>query len=281
MSKKLIIAAALTGAWPTKSMSPYVPMTPDEIAADAVACVKAGASMLHIHVRDDNEKGSMDTERFKAAYYAVTKALDEAGLDAVINLTTSGQSGVSDETRMAHLIALKPEMCSFDAGSMNWGANVFMNSPAFLEKLCHCVLENDIKPEIEVFNGSMMVNAAAYVKKGLLKQPTHYQFVLGGAGAMEGTVHNLNFFRNMLPEGSTWSVTGVGKAHLPMLLAALAMDADGVRVGLEDNLYYAHGQLATNAQLVERAATLGRLAGREPATAAEARELLDITRRHS
>lgn len=279
--KKLIIAAALTGAWPTKAMSPYVPMTPDEIAADAVACVKAGASMLHIHVRDENEKGSMDTERFKAAYYAVKQALNESGVDAVINLTTSGQSGVSDEIRMAHLVALKPEMCSFDAGTMNWGAGVFMNSPAFLEKLCHCVLENDIKPEIEVFNGSMMVNAAEYAQKGLLKQPAHYQFVLGGAGAMKGTVRNLQFYHDMLPQGSTWSVTGVGKAHLPMLLAGLAMGADGVRVGLEDNLYYTRGQLATNAQLVARAAALAQLAGREPATAAEARELLGITRKHS
>lgn len=282
MEKRVIITAALSGTATTKEMAPAVPLTAEEIAEDAVAVVKAGASVIHIHVRDERGLPTMDTGRFEETYHAVQSALKREGLDAVLNLTTSGASGGTAplELRLGHLRRLKPEMCSFDAGTMNWDCSlVFENTPAFLTELCQCVSEEGVKPEIEIFDGGMMGNVEYYVKNGLLKSPCHYQFVLGVLGGLEGTVKNLLFLKERLPEGATWSVTGIGKAHVPMMLAGLALGCDGLRVGLEDNLYLSRGVKATNAQLVARAAGLCLLAGREPATAAQAREILSLPAR--
>lgn len=282
MNKKLIIAAALSGTSTLKSMVPTVPETAEEIAAEVVKVARAGASIVHIHVRDDTGRATMDTTQFEKAFRATKEALVKENLDVVINLTTSGAYGgtAPDELRLGHLRKLKPEMCSFDAGTMNWGCNlVFDNSPDFLEKLCACTSENDIKPEIEIFDGGMMTNAEYYIKKGMLKTPCHYQFVLGVLGGLEGTPKNLQFLVDRLPTGSTWSVTGIGKAHIPMMLAGLSMGCDGIRVGLEDNIYFSSGLKATNVQLVERAARLAKLTGRELATAQEAREMLGIKRK--
>lgn len=276
--KKLIISAALTGFAGSKTLSPHIPLTPEEIAADAVAVAKAGAAMVHIHVTDENGKPTMRADRFEATFRAIKEATEKAGVDLIINLTTSGGSYVTEE-RLAHLKLLRPEVCSYDAGTFNWGlGGIFQNSPQFLVEAGHLTRELDIKPEIEVFDYGMLGNAIAYMKKGVLKPPCHVQFVLGVLGAMDGTVENLQYLQSKLPEGSTWSVTGIGKAHLPMLLAGLALGADGVRVGLEDNIYLEHGVKARNVQLVERAAAIARLAGREPATAEETREILGITR---
>lgn len=132
MGKKLIITAALCGAGTMKSQTPYVPVTPEEIAADAVACAKAGASVIHIHVRDDEGKNTMETERFCHVVNLVREELAKANLDAVLNLTSSG-SKFSEDMRLAHLPILKPEMCSYDPGSMNWANSyIFANSPSFL-----------------------------------------------------------------------------------------------------------------------------------------------------
>lgn len=279
--EKLIITAAITGADTDKNLTPHIPLTPAEIADDVVRVVKAGAAIVHIHVRDDEGFGSMDTDRFIEAYKLSKAALEKNGLDAILNLTTSGakEGTCADELRLAHLKVLRPEMCSFDAGTINFGCDfVFDNSPAFLEKLCNTTLECEIKPEIEIFDAGMMGNAKYYMDKGLLKAPCHFQFVLGVLGGLEGTVENLQFLVNRLPAGSTWSVTGIGKAHMPMMLAGLAMGCNGIRVGLEDNIYYSHGVKATNAQLVERAVTLAKLSGREIASAEEARQILGIRR---
>lgn len=282
MSKKLIVAAALSGTSTLKSMVPAVPETAEEIAADIVRVVKAGASIVHIHVRDENGRATMDTAQFEKAFCATKEAVQKEGLDVIINLTTSGAYGgtAPDALRLGHLEKLKPEMCSFDAGTMNWGCGlVFENPPEFLEKLCKCTAENDIKPEVEIFDAGMMANAAYYAKKGLLKAPTHYQFVLGVLGGLDPNARDLQFLVDRLPEGSTWSVTGIGKGHIPMMLAGLAMGCDGIRVGLEDNIYYSAGVKTTNEELVKRAVELGKLAGREIATAAEAREMLGIHRK--
>lgn len=277
-SNKLIISAALTGAMTPKSACPGIPITPDEIAADVVACARAGAAAVHIHVRNERFQFTMETERFVAAFEAIKKACLRENVDVIVNLTTSNGPG-SDEIRLAHLKALRPEMCSYDAGTLNWGPNIFENSPRFLEKLGACTQELDIKPEVEIFDASMIGNAVRLIKKGFLKAPCHFQFVLGVAGGLEGNIDSLNFLVPKLPDGSTWSITGIGRSHMPMLLAGLAAGADGVRVGLEDNIFFSKGVLATNVMLVERAAAMGKLAGREIATAAEAREILGITRK--
>ncbi|MDR1572839.1 MAG: 3-keto-5-aminohexanoate cleavage protein [Clostridiales Family XIII bacterium] len=276
---KLILTAALCGAGTTKAQTPHVPITPDEIATDSVACVKAGAAILHIHVRDKDGANSMDTEIFVEVVGKVRAALAAEGLDAILNLTTSG-SKFSEELRMAHLPVLQPEMCSYDPGTMNWANSyVFLNTPAFLEKLGKYAQELEIKPELEIFDGGMIGNIEYYIKKGVLKTPCHVQFVLGVTGGMPGDAAALSYLLPRIPKGSTWSVTGIGRSHVPCMLLGLAEGCDGLRVGLEDNIFYEKGVLATNAQLVARAAEFGKLAGREIASAAEARETLGLKKK--
>jgi len=175
-------------------------------------------------------------------------------------------------------------MCSFDPNTINWANSyIFENSPRFLNRLSKEVVENDIKPEFEVFDTGHIDSVLYYANKWNIPQPAHIQFVMGVGGSMPGTAGNLAFLVNKLPAGSTWSVSGIGKAHMPMMLAGLALGCDGLRVGLEDNIMYgkdADGNkiIATNLMLVERAVELTKLAGREVATAQEAREILGITR---
>ena len=276
--EKLIITAALLGAGTTRAQASTVPLTPDEIAPQVVAAAKAGAAIVHLHARDDEGKNTMETQRFVEIYEKSTQACREAGVDVIFNLTSSGGK-FPYEMRLAHLKLLEPEMCSYDPGSMNWGDRyVFLNEPAFLRQLSQVVMEHNIKPELEIFDGGMLYTCLDYIRKGLLKPPCHFQFVLGVSGGLPGTVDSLAFLLDKLPEGATWSATGIGKAHMPVMLASLAAGCTGLRVGLEDNVLMSRGVPATNVSLVERAAALGRLAGREIATAAEAREILGITR---
>lgn len=277
-SKKLIITAALCGAGTMKSQTPYVPVTPEEIAADAVACAKAGASVIHIHVRDEDGKNTMETERFCHVVGLVRERMTQAGVDAVLNLTSSG-SKFSENMRLAHLPILKPELCSYDPGSMNWANSyIFANSPNFLERLGTLCQEYAIKPECEVFDGGMMGNIEYYLKKGFLRAPIHYQFVLGVSGGMPGNADSLAYLLPKMLPGSTWSITGIGRAHMSCMMLGLAEGCDGLRVGLEDNIYLEKGIPATNVQLVERACKLGELAGRTIATASDAREILGLTK---
>ena len=274
--KKIIITAALCGAGTTKEQTPYVPITPEEIAADAVACVKAGASVIHIHIRDKEGKNTMETDRWIEVVTKVREALAAENLDAVLNLTSSG-SKFPEEMRLAHLPILKPEMCSYDPGTMNWANSyVFLNTPSFLEKLGELTIKEEIKPELEIFDGGMIGNVEYYLKKGFLKEPLHYQLVLNVSGGMKGNIENINYIVSKLRPGSTWSISGIGASHMACMLGGLAAGCTGLRVGLEDNIYMEKGVLATNAQLVERACRLAELAGREIATAAEAREILGL-----
>ena len=278
LKNKVIITAALCGAGTTKEQNPNVPITPEEIAADVVAVAKAGAAIAHIHVRDENGVNSMEPARFIEVVTKARKACEEAGVDIVINCTTSGGKW-PEEKRMGHLPELLPEMCSYDPGTMNWANSyVFLNTPQFLEKLGMLTQELNIKPEIEIFDAGMMGNLEYYIKKGILKEPCHVQFVLGVSGGMPGKLESLAYLLPKLPKGSTWSITGIGKSHMPMMLAGLAAGCNGLRVGLEDNIYMEKGVLATNVSLVERACELAKVAGREIATAAEAREILGLVK---
>ena len=192
LDNKVILTVAPTGAWPTKNETPYVPLQPKEIADEIYACWKAGASVAHIHVRDDEDKSSMNFDKF----VETVNLIRSTDCDIVINLTTSGQLGLEDEERFKHLIELKPDIGSYDCGSMNWQHNsVFENSPRFLEKLGTVMQENNVKPEIEIFDAGMISNALYYLKKGFLKAPLHFQFVLGAAGGMDATVENLVFLK--------------------------------------------------------------------------------------
>ena len=278
MGKKLIIQAALNGAGTTKAQTPNVPITPEEVAADTIACAKAGAAVVHFHCRDGEGKNTMETELFTKLINVVREECVKANVDIVFNLTTSGGK-FPEDMRLAHLPILMPEMCSYDPGTMNWANSyVFLNTPQFLERLGTLSQELKIKPELEIFDGGMMGNVDYYVKKGFLKGPLHYQFVLGAPGGMDGNIESLSFLLPKIQPGSTWSITGVGRAHLPMMLAGLSEDCDGLRVGLEDNIFMEKGILATNASLVERAVKLGEDVGRSIATAAETREILGLKR---
>ncbi len=276
---KLIITCALCGVGTTKEQNPNVPITPDEIAADGLECVKAGASILHIHVRDANGVNAMDKDIFVEVVGKIREKVAAAGLDVVINVTTSG-SKFTYEQRMSHLALVKPEMCSYDPGTMNWANSyVFLNEPKFLEELGTLTQELGVKPEIEIFDAGMIGNTNHYLKKGFLKAPLHCQFVLGVPGGMPGTVESLAYLLPKIPAGSTWSISGIGKDHMPCMLMGLAEGCNGLRVGLEDNIFFEKGVLATNPQLVARAVELGKVAGREIADAAETREILGLTKK--
>jgi uncharacterized protein (DUF849 family) len=269
---KTIITVATTGAWPTKKENPNVPLTPREIADDVYECYKAGAAVAHLHMRDDEGKGTMSKEKFEE-----TVALIREKCDIVLNLTTSGDLNATDETRQAHLRSIRPEMASYDCGSMNWmHSGLFINHPKFLEELGTTMQEYGVKPEVEIFDAGMIYNSLYYLKKGILKAPVHYQFVLGAAGGTDATVENLVYLKNLIPEGSTWSALGIGKGHVPIMLAAIALGGH-VRVGMEDNVMIAPKVLAdSNAQFVTRAANIIREVGNEVATPADAREILGL-----
>lgn len=273
LKNKVIISAALTGAMTPKNINPHIPTTPQEIADDAYACWKAGAAVVHLHMRDENGAGTMNKELFKETIDLIKQKPD---CDIVINCTTSGDNKAGYDERMAHLSYVHPEIASYDAGSFNWlPFGIFDNSPQFLEQLGLKMKELQIKPEIEVFDTGFMNVAKYFVKKEVLTSPCHYQFVLGVLGGMEATVKNLLYLTEMLPDGSTWSAFGIGKQHMPIMYATLALGGH-LRVGLEDNVYYSHGELATNVRLVERAVRAVTEFGKKVAAPDEAREILGI-----
>jgi uncharacterized protein (DUF849 family) len=271
--KKVIVTAALTGAVTTKANNANLPTQPKEICESALACYEAGAAIVHIHVRDDDDKASMRYDKFEEAVTLIR----ETGCPVVINLTSSGGQGFSWEERIKPFKELKPEMASFDAGTMNWlNSDVFMNEPKFLELCGQVMQEVGVKPEIEVFDIGMLNTAKYYLKKGILQAPAHFQLCLGAPGGMEATTENLLYLVNHLPEDSTWSTFGIGRGANEIVLAALAMGGN-IRVGLEDNVYYNAGLLAdSNEQFVARVGRLAREMGKELATPDDARAILGL-----
>ena len=237
--------------------------------------------MVHLHMRDENCNGIMDWERFQKT---VALIRSDPECDVIINCTSSGGPGPdgirSNESRMEHFKRVPEiEVGSFDAGTFNWGdTKEFNNDPVFLKELAKTYLEQGVKPEVEIFDMGMLGNARHYYEKLKLIQPPMWcQFVLGVLGGMEATVENLQYLVRHLPEGCLWSATGIGSGHLPILYAAIALGANGVRVGLEDNLYMDRGLPATNVSLVERAVKLVRLFNKRPATPAQARQILGLS----
>ena len=282
LKNKVIITAAVTGAWPKKENNPNVPMTPQEIADDVYACWKAGAAVAHLHMRDDEGNGTMDTAKFEETVNLIhTKYPD---CDIVLNLTTSGDIHADDEIRVAHVKKLKPEMASYDCGSMNWlNSGLFLNTPKFLTDCGLLFQELGVKPEIEAFDPGMIGNAAYYIKKGVLKTPVHFQFCMGCANGIAGSMKNLIFMKETADElvgkgNYTWSCFGVGHSAMEMLYGAVALGGN-IRVGMEDNVMYAKGQLAeSNAQFIERAVRVIKEYGKEVATPDEARQILGLAK---
>lgn len=278
LKNKTIITAALTGAMTPPGYN--IPETPEQIVQAAYECWKLGAAVVHIHTRAEDGLGAMNTAAFKEIVEGIRAHRD---CDVIINCTSSGGPGPdgvrSTASRLEHFKRIPQiEVGSFDAGTFNWGdAKEFNNDPVFLKELAHTYLEHGVKPEVEIFDMGMLGNARHYFEKlKLLQEPLWCQFVLGVLGGMEATPENLQYLVRHLPEGALWSATGIGSGHLPILYSAIALGANGVRVGLEDNLYLDRGVPATNAALVERAAQLVRLYNKQPATPAEARQIMGI-----
>ncbi len=268
----VIISAATTGSWPTKAQHPALPVTEEEIAAAAVGCRSAGAAIVHIHVRDDRGQVTCDPRR----YALVRDTVRAAGCDVILNMSTGGGAGqTTDDERMAP-VDLAPEIASFDCGSVNFGDRVFVNSPSFLRDLATRMTRYGVRPEIECFEAGHVQNALRLIGDGLLTPPFWFQFVLGVRGGAPATVKQLLHLVEMLPAGAQWSVCGIGRAQLPMGIAAMAMGGH-VRTGLEDNLYYHKGELAqSNEQLVARLVRIAEEAGRPVATPLETRLLLGL-----
>jgi 3-keto-5-aminohexanoate cleavage enzyme len=268
---KLIITAAMIGAEVTREHNPNLPVTPSEIAEAAYDCYNAGASVVHLHVREDDQTPTQSGERFKET---IERIKDKCNI--IIQVSTGGAVGMTAEERLQP-VYLKPEMATLSTGSVNFGDDVFLNPPAYLEEFARAMQENGVRPEIEVFDVGMINNALQLVKKGLLEEPLHYDFVMGVPGGIPGTLKNLLHLSESIPSGSTWTVAGMGRHELPLGTAAIIMGGH-VRVGFEDNIYYDKGVLAqSNAQLVERIVRVAEIHNRPVANPDEARKILRLT----
>jgi 3-keto-5-aminohexanoate cleavage enzyme len=267
----LIISVAVCGGEHTRAATPYLPQTPREIADSAYAAYEAGAAVAHVHVWDEHGQPSQDLDLYREVY----RLLGER-CDMIVNVTTGPGGQPSEEERLLPL-ALEPELASFDAGSVNFGDGVFLNTPGFLRRLAKRMAEVGTKPELEIFDSGMIQNCLRLAAEGLLPEPLYFQFVLGVAGGAAADPRTLLHLAESLPADSRWSATGIGRHAVPVALMAIAMGGH-VRVGLEDSIYYRRGELATsNAQLVARIARVALEADRPPATPAEARALLQLS----
>jgi 3-keto-5-aminohexanoate cleavage enzyme len=268
--EKLIITVATTGSLPKKKNNPHVPITPTEIIETGVRCEAAGASIIHVHARNlKDESPSTDYHLFEEVYNGL-----KSETDLIIQISTGGRAGMAYEQRCERL-KLKPEMASLTTGSVNFPNSVYTNSPELIEKLAADMQKYGVKPEMEIFDVSMINNALALVEKKLAAPPLHFDFVMGLRGAIPATVENLVHLKNSIPPDSTWTTTGIGAAQLVMNTHAILMGGH-TRVGLEDCIYYRRGELATNERMVERIVRLSKEFGREVATPDEAKEILHL-----
>jgi 3-keto-5-aminohexanoate cleavage enzyme len=267
---KVIITAALVGAELTRENTPYLPLTPDEIAEAARLAVAAGAAIVHLHVRDDAGNPTNDPEKFKQV---VKKIRSVCKPSPIVQVSTGGAVGDSFESR-ANPLQAKPEMASLNAGSINFGDGVFSNPIPFIEFLAARMGREKVKPEIEVYDLSHIETALRLIGSGDIATPAHFQFVLGVKGGLAATEENLDLLISRLPAKATWTVAGIGRHQFPM--AELAVKKGGhVRVGLEDNIYLEKGVLAKGShELVTKAVQIIERSGQRPATIEAAKEIL-------
>jgi len=271
--EKLIISAAITGAELDKKKVPVLPTTPEEQAQAAKDCVAAGASVIHLHVRNDAGQPSQEVAHFKRA---TDKIREVCQVKPLIQFSTGGAVGEAIEKRIAPL-ALRPEMASFNLGTINFGEDIFVNTFSDMRGLAAAFRTHRVIPEYEIYDAGHVDNLKRLAKEGIISPPYHCQFVLGVVGALSGELSGLLYLAEHLPADSSWAVAGIGRFELPLAVHAILLGGH-VRVGLEDNLYYAKGQLATgNAQLVERITRLAKELGREVASPDEARQILGIS----
>jgi 3-keto-5-aminohexanoate cleavage enzyme len=272
---KVIINAAITGMVPTKEETPYVPLTEEEIVRDAILCHKSGASIVHLHIRD--EKGAPD---YRAERYGKIIKRIRNECDIIICVSTSARVFKEFDQR-AEVLFLKgdekPEMASLTLGSFNFPKQASVNSPDIIVKLAETMIKNNIKPELEVFDAGML-NYAKYLDKKLaLPRPLYFNLLLGSLGGIPGRPRDLSYLVQNLPDDSVWAAAGIGLFQLPVNATAL-IKGGGVRVGLEDNIYfdYEKKELATNERLIKRIVRIAKELRREIATPGETRQILGI-----
>lgn len=273
MNTPCIITVAITGSVPTKKDSPAVPITVPEQIESTHAAYEAGASLVHVHVRNDDGTTTSDPEKFERFLEGIRKHCP----DMIVQFSTGGRSGIGkDRGGMLHL---KPDMASLTTGSVNFAKIIYENHPTLINDLAASMLAHGIKPEIEIFDLAMLYNAATLVAEGLLKPPVHVQFVLGIPGALPADRAVLDFelaqLERVLP-GATWTAAGIGRHQLAVNEWALELGGH-CRTGLEDNLKFNKDRFAvSNAELVERVAKLAAKYDRSVATPAEARRMLGL-----
>jgi 3-keto-5-aminohexanoate cleavage enzyme len=267
----LVLTAAVCGAEVTKADNPAVPYSPEELAAEAVACFREGCRVIHLHVRRPDGTPTQDRETFKAAIEAIHAAVPEV----IVQTSTGGAVGMSVEERTQPL-DLDPAFCSLTTGSVNFGDEVFLNTFPMIEAIACKAVSRGVRMEIEVFDAGFVDNALLLAKRGIIPPPFHFDFVLGVPGGMTGTEDRLDFLLTTIPPGSTWTVAGIGRFELPLARAAIARGGH-VRVGLEDNLYVSKGVLAKGSwELVRTVVGYAAEAGRPIATPEEARGILKV-----
>ncbi|MDO8877856.1 MAG: 3-keto-5-aminohexanoate cleavage protein [Pseudolabrys sp.] len=290
MSKPVILTCALTGGAAYSGKNTAVPVTPVEIAQSAVDAAKAGATIAHIHVR---EPGSGAPSMRLELYKEVVDRIQQQNCDILINLTTGpgarfvpGRENprIADpvstlapwQARVEHIVALKPDICSLDVGSMNFGEHVFVNTPSDLREMAARIRESGAKPEMEAFELGHIRLARHLVEQGLIDAPPLFQICLGIPWGAPATSEVMMAMRDQLPSGAEWAAFGIGATQFPMVAQAVLLGGHA-RVGLEDNLYLRRGVPApSNAALVERAVTIIEQLDRSVATPNQARALLGL-----
>ena len=267
----LIITVAAVGAELSLEQQPNLPITPDDLARDAASCRDAGASIYHLHVRDSAGVPTMDVETFRAALAAIRDATD-----LIVQFTSGGAVSDSEADRMAPL-DLRPDMATLTTGTVNFGDEVFMNPLPLVRRFYERMLELDITPEYEIFEAGMIATARSLYDELGASHHQHFDFVLNVPGALPAWPDVLGFLTGQLPEGASWSATGIGRSHHSVLTDALRLGGH-VRTGFEDVRYLASGERAgSNAQLVSSAAEAAGALDREVATPTQARELLGLS----
>ncbi len=270
--EKLIITAAISGAEVTKEMNPAVPYTKAEFVREARSAYNAGASIIHLHVRTDDGKPTQDKARFAEIIDAIKKEIP----DVIIQPSTGGAVGMSNDERLQPT-ELKPEMATLDCGTLNFGGDeIFENTENTIKYFGQRMIALGIKPELEVFDKSMIEMALRLHKKGFIQAPMHFDFVMGVNGGIGGDIRDFTFLRGSIPAGATYTVAGVGRYEFPLAMLAI-IDGGHVRVGFEDNVYLSKGVLArSNGELVTKVVRMAMEMGREIATPDEARKILGL-----
>lgn len=275
--KGTLITVAATGAEAEKDQVPALPVTLEELTDTAVACQQAGAAVIHVHIRDDDAKPTLDVGRLRDTVAAL-----RAKTELIVQLSTGGAVTDSFDSRLAVLDA-EPDGCSLTCGTVNFGDDVFLNPWGFVKDLYQLTQERGVVPEFELFDLGHVATLHRLLRE--FGPPSgghvHCDLVMGVPGGMPGDVATLAAAIRALPEGATWSATGIGRTSLPVLFGALAAEGH-LRVGMEDTITFAKGRpVASNAELVQRAAQAAEIAQRPPMAPDEAREFLGIASRLS